>query len=112
VDEAEQDVLGADVVVVEHPRLFLRQHDHPRARSVNRSNMGLVGRGAVEVVGEFNADALRHGFPSSVAMVVRCPTIYCRRIYTQTSHAAIPELSLGTYPMRLPVSTGAKKDFT
>jgi hypothetical protein len=29
VDQAEQDVLGADVVVVEHPRLFLREHDHP-----------------------------------------------------------------------------------
>src|SRR5439155_5905491 len=28
VDETEQDVLGADVVVVEQPRLFLRQHDH------------------------------------------------------------------------------------
>jgi hypothetical protein len=80
VDEPEQDVLGADVVVVEHARLFLRQHDHPA---------GPVG------------EPFEHG-----------PTIYCRRIYTQTSHAAIPELSLGTYPMRLPVSTGAKKDFT
>ena len=31
VDEAEQDVLGADVVVVEHPGLFLSQdHDPPR----------------------------------------------------------------------------------
>jgi hypothetical protein len=29
VDEAQQDVLGADVVVVEHPRLFLREHHHP-----------------------------------------------------------------------------------
>jgi hypothetical protein len=29
VDEAEQDVLRADVVVVEHARLFLREHDHP-----------------------------------------------------------------------------------
>jgi hypothetical protein len=30
VDEAEQDVLGADVVVVEEPRLFLGQnHDPP-----------------------------------------------------------------------------------
>jgi hypothetical protein len=28
VDETEEDVLGADVVVVEHPRLFLREHDH------------------------------------------------------------------------------------
>ena len=28
VDQAEQDVLGADVVVVEQARLFLRQHDH------------------------------------------------------------------------------------
>ena len=27
VDQAEQDVLGADVVVVEHPRLFLREDD-------------------------------------------------------------------------------------
>jgi hypothetical protein len=29
VDEAEQDVLGTDVVVVEQARLFLGQHDHP-----------------------------------------------------------------------------------
>ena len=29
VDEAEQDVLGADVVVVEHPGLFLGQDDNP-----------------------------------------------------------------------------------
>ena len=29
VDEAEQDVLGADVVVGEHAGLFLGQHDHP-----------------------------------------------------------------------------------
>ena len=29
VDEAEQDVLGADVVVVEHLRLFLGEDDHP-----------------------------------------------------------------------------------
>ncbi len=29
VDQAQQDVLGADVVVAEHPGLFLRQDDHP-----------------------------------------------------------------------------------
>src|SRR5690349_2326868 len=29
VDEAEEDVLGADVVVVEHPGFFLRQDDNP-----------------------------------------------------------------------------------
>ncbi len=29
VDEAEQDVLRADVVVVEHARFLLRKHDHP-----------------------------------------------------------------------------------
>jgi len=29
VDESEQDVLGPDVVVVEHPRLFLGEDDHP-----------------------------------------------------------------------------------
>jgi hypothetical protein len=28
-DQAQQDVLGADVVVVEHPGLFLRQHHNP-----------------------------------------------------------------------------------
>ncbi|GMA38410.1 hypothetical protein GCM10025883_04550 [Mobilicoccus caccae] len=28
VDQAQQDVLGPDVVVVEHARFFLRQHDH------------------------------------------------------------------------------------
>ena len=33
VDQAEQDVLGADVVVVEHPGLFLGQDDNP-SRSV------------------------------------------------------------------------------
>jgi len=29
VDQTQEDVLGADVVVVEHPGLFLRQDDHP-----------------------------------------------------------------------------------
>jgi hypothetical protein len=29
MDEAEQDVLGANVVVVEHPGFFLRQDDNP-----------------------------------------------------------------------------------
>ena len=29
VNEAEEDVLGADVVVVEHPCLFLGKDDHP-----------------------------------------------------------------------------------
>src|SRR3954449_9543520 len=29
VDQAQEDVLGADVVVVEHPGLFLGQDDHP-----------------------------------------------------------------------------------
>jgi hypothetical protein len=29
VDQPEQDVLGADVVVVEHPRLFLREDHRP-----------------------------------------------------------------------------------
>ena len=29
VDQAEQDVLGTDVVVGEHAGLFLGQHDHP-----------------------------------------------------------------------------------
>ena len=31
VDETEEAVLGADVVVVEHPRLFLREPDHLRS---------------------------------------------------------------------------------
>jgi hypothetical protein len=29
MDEAEQDVLGTDVVVMEHPGFFLRQDNHP-----------------------------------------------------------------------------------
>jgi len=29
MDEAEQDVLGADVVVIEHPGFFLRQDNNP-----------------------------------------------------------------------------------
>ena len=29
VDETQQEVLGTDVIVVEHPRLFLREDDHP-----------------------------------------------------------------------------------
>ena len=36
VDEAEQDVLGADVVVVEHPRLFLGE-DHDPSGSVGEA---------------------------------------------------------------------------
>ena len=36
VNQTQQDVLGADVVVVEHPGLFLRQDDHP-AGTVGKS---------------------------------------------------------------------------
>ena len=36
VDQAEQDVLRADVVVVEHPGLFLGQDDHP-PRAIGKS---------------------------------------------------------------------------
>ncbi len=36
VDEAEQDVLGSDVVVVEHPCLFLGKDNHPTG-SVSKS---------------------------------------------------------------------------
>ena len=36
VDRSEQDVLGPDVVVVEHPRFFLREDHHP-PRSVGES---------------------------------------------------------------------------
>ena len=39
VDEAQEDVLGPDVVVVEHPRLFLARTTTRRALSVNRSNI-------------------------------------------------------------------------
>ena len=35
VDEAQQDVLGADVVVIEHPGFFLSQ-DHNPPRSVGK----------------------------------------------------------------------------
>ena len=35
MDEAKQDVLGADVVVVEHPGLFLSQ-DHNPSRPVGK----------------------------------------------------------------------------
>src|SRR6266487_240619 len=49
VDEAEQDVLRADVVVVEHPGFFLSQHDNP-TRSVGKPlehSCSLMCRGAV-----------------------------------------------------------------
>src|SRR6202034_2007576 len=36
MDEAQQDVLGADVVVIEHPGFFLRQ-DHNSPRPVSKS---------------------------------------------------------------------------
>jgi len=29
MDQAQQQVLGAEVIVVEHPRLFLGQDNHP-----------------------------------------------------------------------------------
>jgi hypothetical protein len=36
-DEAEQEVLSTDVVVVEHPGLFLRQDNHSTPRSPGRA---------------------------------------------------------------------------
>ncbi len=54
MDEAEQDVLGADVVVVEHPGLFLRQHHNssgsvgePLEHFVALLTCTAVGRAAV-----------------------------------------------------------------
>jgi hypothetical protein len=48
VDQAEQDVLGADVVVVEHPRLFLGVDDHPsgpvRESLEHELRIGATGR--------------------------------------------------------------------
>ena len=41
VDQAEEDVLRADVVVVEHPGLFLGQDDHP-PRAIRKSLEHLV----------------------------------------------------------------------
>ena len=41
MDEAEQDVLGADVVVIEHPGFFLRQDNNP-PRSVGKPLEHLV----------------------------------------------------------------------
>src|SRR6202011_4614162 len=41
VNKTQQDVLGADVVVVEHPGLFLRQDDDP-AGTVGKSFGGGV----------------------------------------------------------------------
>src|SRR5581483_6972302 len=55
VDEAEQDVLGPDVVVVEHPRLFLGEDHHPP---------GSVGE-AFEHVSVLRAQA-RLPFPSRI----------------------------------------------
>src|SRR6266540_2109879 len=44
VDQPEQDVLGADVVVIEHPRLFLGEDDYP-PRSVSEALKHLVPPG-------------------------------------------------------------------
>ena len=47
MDEAEQDVLGADVVVIEHARLFLRKHDHSPGSVGKPLEHGLNSFGAV-----------------------------------------------------------------
>ena len=55
-DQAEQDVLGPDVVVIEEPRFFLREHDdppsaisetfeHAKERRCQLTTKGASGRG-------------------------------------------------------------------
>ena len=57
VDQAEEDVLGADVVVVEAARLLLRQHDHsagpvgePLEHAPERTTVGVPEPGAPAAV--------------------------------------------------------------
>ena len=49
-EQAEQDVLGPDVVVVQPPRLFLGHDDGVARSAVNRSNMPLSLPGAFNPV--------------------------------------------------------------
>ena len=76
VDQAEQDVLGADVVVVEHAGLFLGQDDHPA---------GSVG------------EPLEHAHLSSKRLVVRRPTAG-----RQLGHEAQPRHPAYAFPGRGP----------
>ena len=75
VDQAEQDVLGSDVVVGEHAGLFLGQHDHPTGSvSEPLEHAHLSSRsGAVPQVGSTGRDTRTNpgnslrvpGFPAS-----------------------------------------------
>src|SRR5438270_13983620 len=90
MDEAEQDVLGADVVVIEHPGFFLRQDDNP-PRPVSKSLEHLVAL--------LTARA-RSTVPSKLApclprMVAACPATYLMRV--QHSRLDVPR-TRGVHP--------------
>ncbi len=74
VDEAQEDVLGADVVVVEHPGFFLTRTTTRRARSVNLSN--IVNRSSERSgsKGTLPSLSFRSFMPASGSRFVQLPT--------------------------------------
>ena len=70
MDEAEQDVLGADVVVVEHPGLFLSQ-DHNPPRPVGKPFEHLVAPHRAVGEGITRAPSLPHASPCAGRRLAR-----------------------------------------
>ncbi len=85
VDEAQENVLGANVVVIEHPGFFLRQDNNP-PRSVSEPLKHLV---ALLTAG----DPASPGVPALLRIVAACPTRYLTRLcvnYRRSSPDTLP----------------------
>ena len=76
MDEAEQDVLGADVVVIEHPGFFLRQDNNPPRP---------VGKPLEHLVALLTARGqARFSLPCPLRIVAACPTVNLMRVCAYT----------------------------
>ena len=82
VNKTQQDVLGADVVVVEHPGLFLRQDDDPAGtvgKSFEHRWLPALPHHRYPVIVDTGADGCVpavhcNGRPAGVPNLVACPS--------------------------------------
>src|ERR1700761_3678431 len=88
MNEAEQDVLGANVVVIEHPGFFLRQDYNPPRP---------VGEPLEHVIAPHSGDPAGFGVPACFRMVAACPTL-CLTRYAPTIRRRSPDSASSPHP--------------
>src|SRR6202034_100177 len=89
MDEAEQDVLSANVVVIQHPGFFLRQDYNP-PRPVGEPLEHVVALLTAGIPAGF-------GVPACFRMVAACPTL-CLTRYAPTIKRRSPDSASSPHP--------------